>query len=426
MKYNRKILSLLTVTTLTVTVAATMPMQVMAANPDFAHDEATWAKLRDNVMEYDELQMLVEEYNPSYMNNQVAFKDNKSEDDAETIRQDILDNADSMSSQAEDYRDRADGLLTIADSLQAVSKDTADTILKQARINSVPSLMSAYSAMISGAAMMENAANKQQMSADSSYLDNEMRRIQYLKNQTGLIVSAESLFNSYNQLNNSLGVIQKNIEILEAVYASTQTRASIGLATQADVLSAKKNIQSLQSTFTQSQSSLASVKQKLCMMTGWKYDAQPEIRSVPTADVNRIALMNPAADQQAALDHNYDLKYNKRQYSNMNDGTSDKKNMERTIKNMEENIVAGIKNLYNDVLQKQTACELADAELTTETTKMNAMENKNQLGMVSRLEYLQEQAAFLGKQIDRQTADIALFQSIETYDWAVKGYMNLQ
>ena len=56
-------------------------------------------------------------------------------------------------------------------------------------------------------------------------------------------------------------------------------------------------------------------------------------------------------------------------------------------------------NLYNDIHQKKTAFELAEAALATETTAMNAMERKYQLGMASQLDYLQEQAAFLGKQI---------------------------
>lgn len=422
MRNHKKMLSLLTAAAL-VTAA---PMQVLADNPEFAHDAATWARLRDNVMEYDELQMLVEEYNPDYMNNQVAYKDNKSTNDAETIRQDMLENSDDMFSQAEDYRDRADSLLSVADSLQAVSKEQADAILKSAGINSVSSLMSAYTAMMSGAAMMENSATSQQMSADSTYVDSEMRKIQYLKNQTGLIISTQSMFNSYNQLRNSIGVIEKNVELMEALQNSTQTKLTKGMATQADVLMAKKNVQSMQSTLTQSQSSLNSVRQKLCLMTGWQYDAQPDIKGTPEADMNRILLMNPETDKQQALDNNYDLKYNKRQIANMRDNTSDKKNMERTIKNMEDSIVATLKNLYNDVQQKKTAFELAEAELATETTRMNAVEKKLQIGMASNLEYIQQQAAFMGKQIDRQTADVALFQAMETYDWAVKGYMNLQ
>ena len=62
----RRVLPLLTAAALAVT-----PMEALAENPQFAHDEATWERLKDNVMEYDELSLLVEEYNPNYQNEQM-------------------------------------------------------------------------------------------------------------------------------------------------------------------------------------------------------------------------------------------------------------------------------------------------------------------------------------------------------------------
>ena len=50
----RRVLPLLTAAALAVT-----PMEALAENPQFAHDEATWERLKDNVMEYDELSLLV-------------------------------------------------------------------------------------------------------------------------------------------------------------------------------------------------------------------------------------------------------------------------------------------------------------------------------------------------------------------------------
>ena len=406
MKHDKKVLVLSILTAAAMTV--TSPLQVMAENPEFAHDEATWARLRDNVMEYDELQMLVEEYNPTYMNNQVSYKDSRTKDDAETVRQDLKDAADDMTSQAEDMRDTADSLLDLANSLQNMSKEQADAVLKQAGINSVNSLMSSYNAMYLGAAMMDNSAMKQNISADSQYDDDESRKLKYQKTQNGLIMSVQTMFASYNQMKSSLDVIQKNIEIMEAVQRSTETRASLGMATQMDILTAKKNVQSIQSTYTQTRTSLDSVKHSLCLATGWQFNADPDIREVPGADMNRIAAMNPDVDKQTALQNNYDLNYNKKILKNMTEGSTDKKNMERTIKNLEETVAASMVNLYNDIHQKKTAFELAEAALATETTAMNAMERKYQLGMASQLDYLQEQAAFLGKQIDRQTAEISL------------------
>lgn len=420
MKQYKKILSLIAAAALT----AAAPMQVLAENPEFAHDSATWAKLRDNTMEYDELPMLVEEYNADYMNNQVNYKNSKSKEDAQDNQQDLQNSATDMYDQADDFRDRANGLLDLADSLQGMSKDQMNAALSQAGMKSVSSLMSAYSAMISGAAMMDNKALNQQMTADSAYEDDNTRKLKYLKNQDSLVVSVQSLYDSYNQMKHSMGVMEKNVEVLKNIEAATELKLAKGLATQTDVLTAKKNVQSMESNYTQSQASLESARQKLCIMTGWAYDAKPDIQDVPAADVSRIASMNPDTDLKQALDNNYDLKYNSLVHANMTLGTTDEKNMARTINNQKETITANFKNLYNDVLQKKTALDLANAALEAETATMSGVENKYKVGLASQLDYLQEQANYMGKQVDQHTADAALFQAMETYDWAKKGFMN--
>lgn len=400
MKQYKKALSLITAAALTVAA----PAQVLAENPHFAHDEATWARLRDNIMEYDELQMLVEEYNPIYMNNQASFIDTKEDEDAEKVRQNLRENAMDAYDRADDLRSQAEDYL-----------DMGDTN---------PAMVSFYASYIASAITVENSALKTAQSADSSYSDSEMKRLKHIQDQAALVRQAQGLFATYNQLRKTMAALETSMALQEALNRSIETKAQVGMATQVDILTSKKNLQSMQSTYTQSQASLESIRQQLCLMTGWKYNDQPEIREVPPVNLARIDLMNPEMDKLMALANNYQLKYNRRAYENMQEKSTDKKNMERTIKNQEETIKAEIQNLYNDVLQKKTALELAEAELATASTKMNAMEVKRQLGTASQLEYLQEQSTFAAKQIDRETAEMNLFQAMESYDWALIGFMS--
>ena len=110
-KQYKQALPLLTAAVL----ASFSPIQALAANPQFAHDEATWARLQDNTMEYDELSFLVEEYNPNYQNEQASYNDTKNDDDAAEIRRDaknsaadLYDSADDLRSQAVDLSDQAE------------------------------------------------------------------------------------------------------------------------------------------------------------------------------------------------------------------------------------------------------------------------------------------------------------------------------
>lgn len=408
-------------------LASFSPMQALAENPQFAHDEATWAKLQDNTMEYDELGLLVEEYNPNYQNEQASYNDTKNDDDAAEIRKDAKNSADDMYDSAEDLRDQAEDLSDQADDLsdQAEAAREAGNVALAAQLQAgAASYMAGYAPLMSAAAMTQNSALKSDISADSSYVDSDMRKIKHIKNQKGIVVSTQNLFNSYNQLRINADLIQKNVEVMEAAANAAQTQASIGMATQADVLKAQKNLQSIKSTQTETLSSLETLRQNLCMMTGWSYNAQPEIKEVPQADLAAIDQINLEADRQKALENNYDLQYSKRALNNMQENSTDKKNQERTVKNLEQSISASMTNLYNDIQQKKIAWQLAQAELATEQQSMSAVETKRGLGMVSDLEYLQAQSSFLGKQIAERTANMALFQAVETYNWAVNGYLS--
>lgn len=419
----RQVLPLLTAAAL----ASFSPMQALAENPQFAHDEATWARLQDNTMEYDELSLLVEEYNPNYQNEQASYNDTKNDDDAAEIRKDAKNSADDMYDSAEDLRDQAEDLSDQADDLsdQAEAAREAGNVALAAQLQAgAASYMAGYAPLMSAAAMTQNSALKSDIFADSSYVDSDMRKIKHIKNQKGIVVSTQNLFNSYNQLRVNADLIQKNVEVMEAAANAVQTQASIGMATQADVLKAQKNLQSIKSTQTETLSSLETLRQNLCMMTGWSYNAQPEIKEVPQADLAAIDQINLEADRQKALENNYDLQYSRRALNNMQENSTDKKNQERTVKNLEQSISASMTNLYNDIQQKKIAWQLAQAELATEQQSMSATETKRGLGMVSDLEYLQAQSSFLGKQIAEKTANMALFQAVETYNWAVNGYLN--
>ena len=414
MNRHKRILALTTAAVL----SAFPPAAAFADSPEFAYDEATWARLRDNVMEYDELPMLVEEYNPTYLNNQTSYRDNRTRDNAREMRDKQLDNAndaydaaENLRSQAEDMRDQAEALL-------------GDPYMAAGMSSALPSMASAYSGLMSAAAMTEQGALRTEQSAKASYVDSEMESLDYQNNQKALIVQTQGLFASYNLTRKSVAAIAKNIELSQASLGALERQVQIGMATQAELLNARQALQTVQSTFTQTQATLESLRQQLCMMTGWQYNDQPEIQDLPRANQARIDAMNPDADSQAALENNLKLKYNRRALSNMSDGSADKKNMERTIQNQEETIRANVRNLYNDALQKRIALQLAEAALAAENTSMNAANTKYQLGMISNLEYIQAQSSLLGKQIELETADMNLQQAIETYEWALKGYMN--
>ena len=135
--------------------------------------------------------------------------------------------------------------------------------------------------------------------------------------------------------------------------------------------------------------------------------------------------MDPEKDKQAAQDNNFTIRYNVLDLDNKDAGSVEYQNLQRTIKQEKEEVSSSLVNLYNDVLQKRNELQTAKAAYELEKTKMETADRKWQLGTIGRLEYMQQQNALKTKEIAVKTGDLALFQAMETYDWAVKGNLKL-
>ena len=135
--------------------------------------------------------------------------------------------------------------------------------------------------------------------------------------------------------------------------------------------------------------------------------------------------MDPEKDKEAAIAANYTLRYNQLDYEQKTEGSVEKENLGRTIESQTASIGASLVNLYNSVLQKRNEYETAQAAFSLEQEKMEAADRKLQVGTIGQLEYLQQKNAYTTKKIAVKTADLALFQAMETYDWAVKGNLSI-
>ena len=56
------------------TVLAAGAFPASASSPEFARTAEEWARLRDNRIEYDELEGLIEEYNATVQNNEYNYR----------------------------------------------------------------------------------------------------------------------------------------------------------------------------------------------------------------------------------------------------------------------------------------------------------------------------------------------------------------
>lgn len=350
-----------------------------AGSPEFARTPEEWARLRDNVMEYDELAGLIREYNVTVQKNQLDINDKKKDD--KVTRDDY----------AQAYRDAA---------FDARSNITGDDAVADAQAQVT-------------AAQADETADKMTEDLTVDQLTNDQQ-------EANLVASAQSLMISYFQQKLELESAKDSLEYMEAQYQSALVKQGAGMATLSDVLGAKESVQSTQATALKLSGSLEETRQKLLVMLGWKYNDTPEIKDIPTVNFDHIASMNPETDKDAALENNYTFKINKRKLSNAVAEIT-KETLKRTVSSNEENIKSEVVKNYQSVQQAKAAYDQAAAEFELESKNMETAEHKQQVGTLSRLDYMKQKNAFNTKNLSLKKAQLALFQAVQTYDNAIKG-----
>ena len=97
-----------------------LPARALAASPEFARTQEEWARLRDNVLEYEEIEDLVHEYNTTVLNNEQQYRrDGKKT--SEDMVDDLMRQADDFWEAAGEAEDDMNAILNEINARQAES-----------------------------------------------------------------------------------------------------------------------------------------------------------------------------------------------------------------------------------------------------------------------------------------------------------------
>ena len=363
-------------------LAAASPGAARAASLS-DYDEETQAKLLDDTLEYSEIRARVSLYNPTLSQARITM------DDAMSIYRNGMT----------EYKDRAAELRRKADE----AEEDGDLLT--------------YAAYEMNAQIMNELANQYKDVVEQSERMSTQRSI--VSAEDLLTRGVQQMVQGYAQLDLGCTIAEKGVELAEAAYNSTVTQQGLGMATEADVKAAENSLASARASLASAQASRASLKSSICLMTGWDYDADITIGPVPEPDLEAIAAADLEADTEKAVNNNYDLiaiRHQSRATSTPAQETRD-----RNLRDTEASIRIAMGSLYETLQQQRAAKEGADAAWQKAVNDKNALDQKYQLGMVGRLEYLQGEVAYLQAQSAKQTADINLRKAYEDYLWQVKG-----
>ncbi|HBD01784.1 MAG TPA: hypothetical protein DC053_24380 [Lachnoclostridium sp.] len=363
------------------------PGSTSTAIPDGMGEE-TWSRLNDQTIEFDELSDLVRYFNPDVKN--------------------IADSAgNELSNQQYVYDEIRMSIRDLNSNAQAM-KDSGATGSKEGE--------EAYRALKGTVKVLDGQAQM---------LDNVIKRINSGVNKNvdryskTFSSAADQIMIGYSSALANRDVVQKALDLSVAGYEAQSLSQKQGLATEADVLAANKGVLAAQTALAQLDNTIDGLKRSLCLMTGYSADGAVLIGNIPQLDLSAITALDLEADTAKAIGNNYDLIDSRRGASNKT--TTGVKNKEASISEGEQNLTVTMQSFYQEILQAKAAYDASSTAYAKAVLEKEKADRSYQLGMLSKISYLQAQMAFSQAEGERQTAYNTLYQAYNTYQWAVNG-----
>lgn len=346
------------------------------------------ARLQDNVLEYDEVQLRVREYNPAISEAWKTYKDTK---------QDYANVVTELESQY-------DTVIDMADSYVDLGNLTGNPVL----VATGKSLGNAYKSTLRG---MRNTVNEWDSNKSAT---GQIRRF-----ERQMTAGVQQALIGYDMIRKNAATLETMAQLYQKQYDMYQRMQSLGLATDKDVLSAQASLLSGQSQLASLNSQMDSLRRTLCLMLGYDPDTNPDIRPVPAFDMNRLNGMNLEEDTKKAIGNNYTL-IGQRTSSKArtSSGVEIRLNM---IQEGEQKLTIEMQRLYQEVMDKKAAYDAAATGFTAAEKSFGAATRQHQNGMLSEAQYVGAQIAYNQKKAAFESASLELWQAMENYDWGVMG-----
>lgn len=352
------------------------------------YDEATLAKLQDNVLEYDELADRIHLYNTDIQKTWQDLTDNKL--DAAVIQQEL----ESQKRRMEKEKDLAED-----------ENDTEQYAYYAAQEEALRAAKNRY---------IDIVEDYDKPKASKSI------RVQ----ERQLLSAAQTTMITYNTLKLQRDVQAKQTELYETEYAIAQAQVAAGTAAQTEADAAYTNLLSAQSSLLSMDASLKTLKSSLCLTVGWPADADPEIQMVSGPEADRITAMNLGTDTEKAIGNNRTLISQRSESFSKN--TTEINNHLAVVEQGEQQLKIKMEELYHAVEEKQTAADAARAGYESAVIKKNSADVNYQSGWISKAEYQEEELSFLTKKATAETAEMELLQAVNDYEWAVQGFTSVE
>lgn len=224
------------------------------------------------------------------------------------------------------------------------------------------------------------------------------------KNQT--IRGVQQMFLGYFTAEQGRDELKSNLDLLESQLKVAKLRESLGMETSISTLETESQIKELQLTLDSLNKSLESMLGNINIMLGQDFDTELTLEEPPEVTRSMLRDMDYEEDLEDALIQSYDVR--------LEEDSDD-------IKNAKRSFTLSFHQVYQNVLDKQKALELAQEKLTLEQKKYDQNYLMFSLGLMSSLDFDGIRSLYKTKTNAVETAERELLQAYTDYEWMKKG-----
>lgn len=250
-------------------------------------------------------------------------------------------------------------------------------------------------------------------------MDSQSTQRSYKKQAELCLVAAQSLMNSYKQMEKQVEATEKQVEALKASYEEVKRRYEAGLLKEAEVSQAADRLSSAENSLDSLKLRANSLKSQLLDMLGIGDGTAVVIGEIPKPDMEAIAAVDFEGDKQSAITN--DSTYVSERNSRVKGGSEAIELKNQRIDDAVSEELISFTSVYETLLNQKTKHEAASEGFAAAELTHQALLRKKEAGLLSNVELLEGEADYASAAAEMETADMELFQAYETYCWEVKG-----
>ena len=337
------------------------------------YDEELKKKINDSVIEYDEIEELIHNYNPNIMSMWNSYKNNKTSSEV-----------------YDDYMEAYDRLMAAGDSSES-------------------DIMSAR---------MYAQAYSMKMLADNNVNDSTINFWQNKIDETKLYLDTKKKFINYFITSYNLLMSSENEKEAKRLAEASKIKYQVGLDTEISYLQAQKNSDDAKANLALAESNKNVAEKNVKVACGKSTGNDVSIGAEPNVDLIAINSINLEEDIKKAIENNINLKIYKKSFENANTNEIET-HYHILINYANEEITNNVKTLYNTLQNQNMSLATKNLSLTLLIEQLNKGKTDLNNGKISASDYASLEYNVNVAKCQLEIQKLNLLSAYEDYRYAV-------